>query len=152
MGSIWKASDKMEQSQYSTASRLPTVEEYLHLRSVAGLSAFSPEAARLGLTGTVYSVVVMHRGAAIGMGRLIGDGGCFFQVVDIAVHPDHQGRGLGKTITQTIMSYVSRKLPVSAYVSLIADVPANKLYEKFGFKETAPRSLGMAYRVTSAEP
>ncbi|KAA3498152.1 GNAT family N-acetyltransferase, partial [Agrobacterium tumefaciens] len=25
-------------------------------------------------------------------------------------------------------------------------------YEKFGFKETAPRSLGMAYRVTSAEP
>jgi hypothetical protein len=29
-------------------------------------------------------------------------------------------------------------------------VPANRLYEKFGFKETAPRSLGMAYRVSTS--
>lgn len=89
----------------------------------------------------------MYDGVAIGMGRLIGDGGCFFQVVDIAVHPEHQGRGLGKAIMEAIMTYVSQELPDSAYVSLIADVPANKLYEKFGFLETAPRSLGMAYRV-----
>ncbi|WP_373454357.1 hypothetical protein [Cereibacter changlensis] len=27
------------------------------------------------------------------MGRLIGDGGCFFQIVDIAVDPSHQGQG-----------------------------------------------------------
>lgn len=137
--------------EYSTISRSPTVEEYLHLRSVAGLTAFSHDAAQSGLKGTIYSVIVMHKGVAIGMGRLIGDGGCFFQVVDIAVHPAHQGRGLGKTIMEAIMAYVSRELPASAYVSLIADVPANKLYEKFGFKETAPRSLGMAYRVTSTE-
>ena len=32
------------------------------------------------------------------MGRVIGDGGLFFQVVDIAVEPAHQGRGLGKAI------------------------------------------------------
>jgi ribosomal protein S18 acetylase RimI-like enzyme len=141
----------MKHLEYSTTSRLPKVEEYLHLRSVAGLSAFSQDAAQSGLKGTAYSVVVTHQGVAIGMGRLIGDGGCFFQVVDIAVHPDHQGRGLGKTIMEAIMGYVSRELPASAYVSLIADVPANKLYEKFGFQETAPRSLGMSYRVTSAE-
>ena len=117
------------------------------------MSGFSEDAARAGLAGTIHSVVVLYEGAAVvGMGRLIGDGGCFFQIVDIAVHPEHQGRGLGKTIMEAIMAYVSRELPASAYVSLIADVPANKLYEKFGFKETAPRSLGMAYRVTSAEP
>ncbi|MFN7125708.1 MAG: GNAT family N-acetyltransferase, partial [Allorhizobium sp.] len=38
-------------------------------------------------------------------------------------------------------------LPKSAYVSLIADVPANRLYSQFGFDETAPRSVGMARRV-----
>ncbi|RFZ87575.1 N-acetyltransferase [Shinella sp. WSJ-2] len=138
----------MKSSEYCTISRPVTVEEYLHLRAAAGLSAFSENAARLGLAGTLYSIVVMYRDAAVGMGRLIGDGGCFFQVVDIAVHPDHQGRGLGKAIMEAIMAYVARELPISSYVSLIADVPANKLYEKFGFKETAPRSLGMAYRVT----
>ena len=137
----------MNQSAYSTVARTPSVEEYLHLRAVAGLSSFSEEAAAQGLKSTVFAVVVLHGDAAIGMGRLIGDGGCFFQVVDIAVDPRHQGQGLGKSIMKAIMQYVNAELPDSAYVSLIADVPANKLYEKFGFKETAPRSLGMAYRV-----
>ena len=45
-----------------------------------------------------------------------------------------------------LTDYIANNLPASAYVSLIADVPANKLYEKFGFKETAPRSLAMARR------
>ncbi len=137
----------MDQSAYSIVVRTPSTEEYLHLRAVAGLSPFSQEAADKGLQGTVYAVSVLHEGGAVGMGRLIGDGGCFFQVVDIAVHPEHQGRGLGKAIMKAIMGHVKSELPTSAYVSLIADVPANKLYEKFGFKETAPRSLGMAHRV-----
>lgn len=137
----------MTQSEYSTLSRRPSLEEYLHLRAAAGLSGFSEDAARAGLAGTIHSVLVVHEGVAVGMGRLIGDGGCFFQVVDIAVHPEHQGRGLGKAIMTAIMTYVSQELPASAYVSLIADTPANKLDEQYGFLETAPRSLGMAFRV-----
>ncbi|WP_428423786.1 GNAT family N-acetyltransferase [Pararhizobium sp.] len=137
----------MDQLAYSIVAQTPSTEEYLHLRSVAGLSPFSKEAASKGLVGTIFSAMVLYEGSAVGMGRLIGDGGCFFQVVDIAVHPEHQGRGLGKMIMKAIMGYIDSEFPVSAYVSLIADVPANTLYEKFGFKETAPRSLGMAYRV-----
>lgn len=127
-------------------SRIPTVSEYLRLRSLAGLSAFSEEAATKGLAGTLFSVVVEHEENAVGMGRLIGDGGCFVQVVDIAVDPRFQGQGLGKAIMSALTDYIANSLPASAYVSLIADVPANKLYEKFGFKETAPRSLAMARR------
>ncbi len=69
----------MDLSAYSTVARTPSVEEYLHLRAVAGLSAFSKAAATCGLKGTVFAVVVLHGDAAIGMGRLIGDGGCFFR-------------------------------------------------------------------------
>ena len=94
----------------------------------------------------MFSVVVEHERSAVGMGRLIGDGGCFVQVVDIAVDPRFQGHGLGKAIVSALTDYIANSLPPSAYVSLIADVPANKLYEKFGFKETAPKSLGMARR------
>lgn len=137
----------MGELAYSIVHRTPSTEEYLHLRAVAGLSPFSEEAARKGLPGTVFAAMVVHEGVAVGMGRVIGDGGCFFQVVDIAVHPQHQGRGLGKRIMKAIMDYIGSELPASAYVSLIADVPANRLYEQFGFKETAPKSLGMAYRV-----
>ncbi len=126
--------------------RRPTLDEYLGLRSRAGLNAFSRKAAEQGLKGTIHAVVVERDGVAIGMGRLIGDGGCFFQVVDIAVDPAHQGRGVGKAIMAALTAYIDRALPASAYVSLIADVPANRLYEKYGFVSTAPRSVGMARR------
>lgn len=132
---------------YSVVAETPSVEDYLRLRAVCGLSPFSREAVEIGLPRSVFAVQVVHEGSTIGMGRVIGDGGCFFQVTDIAVDPAHQGRGLGKAIMAALMQHVNEKLPASAYVSLIADVPANRLYEQFGFVETAPKSLGMAYRV-----
>lgn len=78
-----------------------------------------------------------------GMGRIIGDGGCFFQIVDIAVNPVYQGKGLGKLIMAKITSYLDEEAPKGAYVSLIADVPADRLYQKFGFDYTYPKSVGM---------
>lgn len=137
----------MAETAYIAANRTPTPAEYMQLRAAAGLSPFSEEAATMGLAGTVFAVVIEQGNRAVGMGRVIGDGGCFFQIVDIAVDPAHQGQGLGKTIMKELMEFVTSHLPVSAYVSLIADVPANSLYEKFGFVETAPRSVGMARRV-----
>lgn len=133
--------------KYQLTPRTPTPEEYLHLRAVAGLSPFSRTAAELALPNTVFAVVVEAEGHAIGMGRVIGDGGCFFQIVDIAVDPAHQGQGLGKQIMAGLMAHVAT-LPKGAYVSLIADTPADRLYAQFGFVPTAPRSVGMAFRVT----
>jgi len=80
------------------------------------------------------------------MGRVIGDGGCFFQVVDIAVLREHQGKGLGKRIMGEILRFIETHVPESGYVSLIADGPAQDLYAQFGFVHTAPRSVGMAYK------
>jgi len=89
---------------------------------------------------------VLHCDEIVGMGRIIGDGGCFYQVVDIAVLPAHQGRGLGKLIMREIMRYVEEQVPASAYVSLIADGQAQDLYAQFGFTHTAPKSVGMAIK------
>lgn len=78
------------------------------------------------------------------MGRIIGDGGCFFQITDIAVDPVHQGRGLGKAIMAALMEHVAT-LPASAYISLIADRPADSLYAQYGFRDVGPASVGMAH-------
>ncbi|MET3791158.1 GNAT family N-acetyltransferase [Aquamicrobium terrae] len=137
----------MTSSDYRVLARHPSVEDYMRLRAAGGLSAFSRDAASIGLKGTRFAALVMHGDKVVGMGRLIGDGGCFFQIVDIVVEPEHQGKGLGKAIMAALMEHVKTALPSSAYVSLIADVPANKLYEQFGFRETAPKSLGMAFKV-----
>jgi len=129
---------------YTTRLAIPAIATYQHLRVVAGLSAKSTAAAAKGLPNSLFAVQILQGDEVVGMGRIIGDGGCFFQVVDIAVLPAHQGKGLGKLIMREIMQYVETEVPPSAYVSLIADGQAQDLYAQFGFKHTAPVSVGMA--------
>ncbi len=45
-----------------------------------------------------------------------------------------------------ILRYIEQKLSDSAYVSLIDDGPAHRLYQQFGFVLTAPASVGMAFK------
>ena len=125
----------------------PEPDEYCALRKAAGLSSRTPIAARLGLPGSLFAVCVRHEGLLIGMGRVVGDGGCNYEVVDVAVHPDFQRRGFGFQIMELLMQYIDDNAPDSAYVSLIADQGAPVLYEKFGFEFTAPDSVAMAKRI-----
>lgn len=83
------------------------------------------------------------------MGRMIGDGGCFFQVADIAVVPVHQGKGLGRMIMSELTDWTCENVPKSGVVILFADGPTIELYKHFGFEETpglTPSSVGMACR------
>ena len=121
----------------------PSVEDYLKLRLDAGLSAKSTEAAKRGLPNACFNVTLYYESSLIGMGRIVGDEGTALQIVDIAVHPDYQGQGYGRVILEKIMEYINSIAEKGTYVSLIADYPADKLYEKFGFKTTEPKSGGM---------
>ena len=127
---------------------IPEVEEYLALRQICGLSARDKEASKMGLANSIYSVIIRNKTdeKLIGMGRIIGDGGTAYQIVDIAVHPKEQGKGLAKAIMELLMKYIHDEINPQAYVNLIADRPADKLYEQFGFVETTPESLGMYFK------
>ncbi|NJC44501.1 UNVERIFIED_ORG: ribosomal protein S18 acetylase RimI-like enzyme [Xanthomonas campestris] len=131
---------------YRVVHQTPTVEAYRHLRQASGLSPKALEAAERGLPNSLFSVQVLCDGEPVAMGRVIGDGGCFYQVVDIAVLPEHQSRGLGKAVMGEIANYIEQEVPDSAYVSLIADGQAYRLYQQFGFVLTAPASVGMAFK------
>ena len=121
----------------------PSVAEYRELRVLAGLSPKSLAAATVGLPNTVFGVSIRDGERLLAMGRLIGDRGCFLQVVDIAVVPDRQGQGLGKAVMAELDAWLHANAQ-GAYVSLIADGRAHRLYAQFGFTVTAPRSVGMA--------
>ncbi|SDK96255.1 GNAT family N-acetyltransferase [Streptomyces indicus] len=141
------AAEPPRDTSYELRAGVPTVEVFRRLRTDAGMSDKDPEAAAIGLAHTWYGVVLHHEGEPIGMGRIIGDGGTAFQIVDICVHPGHQGRGLGRRIMAALTEELERRAPATAYVSLIADGPARFLYEKFGFADVAGHdSVGM-YRV-----
>jgi ribosomal protein S18 acetylase RimI-like enzyme len=130
---------------YNLVVGVPSIEDYCRLRISAGLSPKNPAAAAAGLPNTLFGVLVLKDKEVIGMGRVIGDGGLFYQVVDIAVEPAHQRRGLGKAIVGKIVEHLKQSAPAGAHVSLIADGSAQHLYAQFGFKPTAPASIGMSF-------
>lgn len=138
----------MKEQQVRIVREVPDAENYAALRKQAGLSPRSEQGIKIGLGNSLFGVSLYAGDELIGMGRVIGDGGCFLQIVDIAVRPDYQGQGLGKFIMDELINYLKRETPVDAYVSLIADQPADKLYLKYGFRYTAPDSLGMYLRIT----
>lgn len=129
---------------YELHHETPGVADYRRLRAISGLTARSAAAAEAGLPNTLFGVVVRHDGRVVGMGRVIGDGALFLQIVDIAVDPDHQGRGLGKAIMRALMDHIAATMPAEAYVSLIADGEAHRLYARFGFAPVGPYAMGMA--------
>lgn len=131
------------QRDYTCNFEVPTIADYCRLRLISGLTPRSEQAAAVGLPNTVVGVVIKDAEQTVGMGRAIGDG-LHYQIVDIAVDPAHQGRGLGKMIIANLMSKLKELVPAEAYVSLIADGEAHKLYSQYGFADTAPASIGMA--------
>src|SRR5690349_6919160 len=96
----------------------PHAEDYCRLRAEAGMAPRSLAAARAGLPNTLYGVSLHHDGRAIGMGRIIGDGGCFYTVCDIAISPAYQRRGLGKRIMTALDGWLRANAHRSAYVTL----------------------------------
>ncbi|GAD75828.1 putative acetyltransferase [Vibrio azureus NBRC 104587] len=121
--------------------KVPTPEEYCAMRMKAGLSAKSLQAAQSGLPNTLYAISIREEGELIAMGRVVGDGGCNFEIVDVAVSPSYQRQGLGRKVMEYIDGYLSLAVMEGSYVSMIADEPL--FYEKLGYRLVSPKSHGM---------
>lgn len=165
----------MRDDRYDLRAGSPTVEEFQRLRALAGMSERPREGVERGLPNSLFAVravdtegdpdalggvepgvddratgvdgdtTSVEDGAVVGMGRVIGDGGSVYHVCDMAVHPDHQRRGLGRRILDAIDRFVDEDAPSGAYVNLMADVDG--FYEGAGYAETRPASKGMYRRV-----
>jgi len=137
---------------YVLSATTPSVPDYVRLRAEAGLTPKTPAQAEAALPGSWAACHVVHRATneTVAMGRVIGDGGWYFHVVDMAVLPAHQRRGIGGLVLTHLLDVIRQAAPPGAYVSLMADPPGRRLYERHGFRPTAPRSIGMALVTDSA--
>ncbi|TLS36064.1 GNAT family N-acetyltransferase [Pseudalkalibacillus caeni] len=125
--------------------RPPSSDDYVRLRKIAGMSERTKEAAEIGLKNSLFAVTVTIDEKTVGIGRIVGDGGCNFEIVDVVVDPECQGKGIGTLIMEELLAYLEEHTPKSAFVSMIADPPGQKMYQKLGFKNAAP-SIGMYKR------
>lgn len=134
-------------SGYRVVERVPPVEDYLRVRIAAGLSGKDAEVAKVGLANSVHGVCVEHESEVVGMGRIVGDGAMFFEIVDIAVLPGHQGRGLGAMVMAALMDYLHTPARPGAFVSLFANRGVSRFYERYGFEARPPDAPGMSLRM-----
>jgi ribosomal protein S18 acetylase RimI-like enzyme len=135
-------------ARYRLTEADPTVAEYLLLRAESGLSPKRPEQAEGALAGAWLTVRVEDTtdGSVVGMGRVVGDGGWYFQIADMAVLPGHQRRGIGEAVLAHLLDAIRTRAPDGAYITLMADAPGRRLYARHGFVDTAPHSIGMVWQ------
>lgn len=125
-----------------------TYEDYFNLRESVGWMNFSKEQTQKALLNSIYTVIAVDDyGNTVGMGRLTGDG-MYYMIVDIAVCPDYQKKGIGTEIVNMLITYVSRETPVGgrSSIQLIAEKGKESFYEKAGFKKIPHECCGFGMR------
>ncbi|MDM7830109.1 GNAT family N-acetyltransferase [Cellulomonas edaphi] len=129
---------------YALRAEPPPVDDYVHLRTAAGLRPKSTAEARAALRGSWSCChVVTAAGATVAMGRVIGDGGWYFLVADMATEPVHQRRGLGSVVLAHLLADIRQRAPGEPYVTLTADDAGRRLYAQAGFTPFTADQTGM---------
>ena len=114
--------------------RVATTAEHRRLAEAVGWGeAFDWPTTPASLHASLFGVVVLAGGEAVGMGRLVGDGVKYFYVQDVAVDPAWQARGIGQAIVEALLAWIAEVAPATAFVGVFATETAMPLYRRTGF-------------------
>ena len=78
----------------------------MHLSTTSGLTPKSAAQGEGALVGSWYWSVVQRDGRAVAMGRVIGDGGCYFHIADMAALPERPGRRPGLRVLADLLAQI----------------------------------------------
>ena len=105
-------------------------DELSNLYRIAPLGDKKPDALRIAFSNSRY-VCFVHEGTTlVGAGRALADGVDCSYLCDVAVHPAHQGTGLGKAIVQKLVELSAGHKKIILY----AAVGKEPFYLKLGFR------------------
>jgi ribosomal protein S18 acetylase RimI-like enzyme len=104
--------------------------ELSELYRIAPLSDKKPNELKFAFSNSLYKCFVLEDERLIGPGRVVGDGVDTAYLCDIVVHPEFQGRGLGREITLRLMELSAGHKKMILY----ANPGVEPLYERLGFR------------------
>ena len=114
-----------------------TVETFLTLYASVGWEPPCEAQVRTSLQNSLATFAAYEDGKAVGMVRLIGDGGMSFYIKDFAILPSHHGHGIGTRLIRTLEEYI-RNIVVPGWtvsLELISTKEAVPFYRRMGFEE-----------------
>lgn len=105
-------------------------DELSRLYQAAPLGNKQPDGLKLVFGNSMFKCLVFDAGRLVGAGRAMADGLDCSYICDVAVHPSHQGTGLGRQLVSRLveLSRGHRK------IILYAVAGKEPFYEKLGFR------------------
>jgi GNAT superfamily N-acetyltransferase len=103
--------------------------ELSELYRVAPLGIKPPEALKTVFTNSMFKCFVREEGRLVAVGRALADGLDCAYIADVAVHPDHQGRGLGRQVISRLVEAASGHKKIILY----ANPGTEGFYHHLGF-------------------
>lgn len=113
-----------------------TAKEYNELRSSISWDLKEENIIEAALQNSIVVKKVTVDNKTIGMARAIGDG-LYYLIVDVVVHKEYQGKGIGKLLIEEIVKFVEDKTKEGqrASINLISMKDKEEFYEKCGFRK-----------------
>lgn len=114
-----------------------TVDTFLDLYTSVGWEPPCAGQVETALRNSVATFTAFDGNCAVGMVRLIGDGGMSFYIKDFAVLPTYQSQGVGTSLISALEAYIRDHIAPGWAVSLelISTKEALSFYRKKGFEE-----------------
>lgn len=101
-----------------------------HLYRIAPLGEKKPADLKVVFSNSLFKCFVYEDSKLIGAGRALADGMDCSYICDIAVHPEHQGVGLGKDIVAKLVGLSRGHKKIILY----AVAGKEPFYRKLGFR------------------
>ena len=101
-----------------------------HLYRIAPMGEKKPADLQVVFSNSLFKCFVYEGGRLIGAGRALADGMDCSYICDIAVHPEHQGAGLGKDIVSSLVALSKGHKKIILY----AVAGKEPFYRKLGFR------------------
>ena len=123
-----------------------TPEEYMGLRKKVGWVEFPLEEAQACIDNAYMVRCVRDGEKAIGVVRLLWDGGYIAFLSDVIVDPEYQGQGIGRKLVETSIQRLRDDMKPGYKVKLTLNSAKGKeaFYKKFGFRERPNEDAGAA--------
>jgi ribosomal protein S18 acetylase RimI-like enzyme len=105
-------------------------EELSALYLAAPLGQKDPSDLKIAFANSMFKCFVYDSGTLIAAGRALADGRDCSYICDVAVHPSHQGRGLGRELVSKLVELSKGHKKIILYAARGKE----PFYRKLGFK------------------
>lgn len=107
--------------------------ELSHLYLIAPLGQKSPADLQRSFSNSMFKCFVYEAGKLVAAGRALADGVDCSYICDVAVHPEYQGKGLGRRVVMKLVELSKDHRKIILYAAMGKE----PFYLKLGFRRMA---------------